>query len=368
MKIKIVQFFCLFLSLFLLNRIVDAKVSGSTSVLWQTNSLGDDVHIIDIETRKVIKQLVVGQNPQGIAAPDPADVVFITIENKPHSYGELLWVDPINYKILHRMMVGPKPNQLATTPDGHWVYVPCQDGYYWVIDAKNKTLVKKIKTGGRPHNTTASSDGRFMYLSPIAKSKSVFVVDILANHKLIGMIPFSNRTRPPALSADNKFLYQHVDNLNGFEVADASSRSLIATIKHSKQFDWFNKLRRNRLFETLQMNNWFDRDGFQYCHGLAIRPDQKEIWSNCGNWITIHSLVKQNYPEIAIIPLQGVPYWITFSPDGKYSFVALKNANTVAMIDTNTKRIISHIKVGEAPKRNLAFALTANTKPKAGTY
>ncbi|MFP6901899.1 MAG: hypothetical protein VCA36_13210, partial [Opitutales bacterium] len=107
-------------------------VSKSQQFLWQTNAYGDDVHVIDGTTHKVVKRLKVGPQPHGIAAPDDAHVVFVAIENFKAPKGELIWVDPRSYEITHRLTIGPKPNQLACTPDGRWVYVPCNDQHYWV--------------------------------------------------------------------------------------------------------------------------------------------------------------------------------------------------------------------------------------------
>ena len=50
------------------------------------------------------------------------------------------------------------------------------DGKYWVIDGREKKVVAKIETGGRPHNTQASRDGKFMYLSPMGPPKRVTIV------------------------------------------------------------------------------------------------------------------------------------------------------------------------------------------------
>jgi len=158
------------------------KSSKGRQFMWQTNSYGDDVHVIDVAIQKVVGHIKVGPQPHGIAAPDDAHVVFVAIENLKGPLGELVWVDPKTYKITHRLTIGPKPNQLACTPDGRWVYVPCNDGHYWVVDARAKKVVKKIKTGGRPHNTQCSRDGRFMYLSPMGPPKRVTFVDVKANH------------------------------------------------------------------------------------------------------------------------------------------------------------------------------------------
>ena len=60
---------------------VSAQELQGKQYLWQTNATGDDVHVIDVATNKVIKRIVVGPQPHGIAAPDEASVVYITIEN-----------------------------------------------------------------------------------------------------------------------------------------------------------------------------------------------------------------------------------------------------------------------------------------------
>ena len=101
-----------------------SKSSKGQQFLWQTNSYGDDVHIIDVATQKVVGHVKVGPQPHGIAAPDDAHVVFVAIENFQGPLGELVWIDPKTYKMTHRLAIGPKPNQIDCTPDGRWVYVP----------------------------------------------------------------------------------------------------------------------------------------------------------------------------------------------------------------------------------------------------
>ncbi|MBA19850.1 MAG: hypothetical protein CMJ97_00300, partial [Planctomycetes bacterium] len=232
---------------------MQAASAAGKQYLWQTNAYGDDVHVIEVGTNKVIKRIVVGPEPHGIAAPDDASVVYIAIEAFKKPRGELVWVNPRTYEVEHRLTIGPKPNQLACTPDGRWVYVPCNDGHYWVIDGESRKVVTKIKTGGRPHNTQASRDGRWMYLSPMGNPKRVTIVDVKAGHKVAGHIPFSHSVRPPALSADNKRYFQNIDGLIGFEVADIAQRKVVARIEHKIPEKYAGKSSR--------------------CHGLAIRPD-----------------------------------------------------------------------------------------------
>lgn len=313
--------------------------AAGKQMLWVTNAYGNDVHVIDVATQEVVKRIEVGPQPHGIAAPDDASVIYIAIENFKGPLGELLWINPRTYEIMHRMDIGPKPNQLACTPDGRWVYVPCNDGMYWVIDGKNRKVVTKIRTGGRPHNTQASRNGKRMYLSPMGNPRRVTIVDVEAGHKVIGEIPFGNVTRPPALSADEKRYFQHVDGLLGFEVADIASRKVVDRVRHEISKDLQAKASR--------------------CHGLAIRPDQKEIWS-CNvehHTVHIHDITADGYPEIAKLPMIGRIYWLCFTPDSKYAYVSVRSERKICVVDCKTKKIIKHISVGDNPKRNLVITL-----------
>jgi len=46
-----------------------------------------------------------------------------------------------------------------------------------------------------------------------------------------------------------------------------------------------------------------------------------------------------------------------FSPDGKYCYISERIGDTVAVIDTATRKTVSRIEVGKAPKRLLAVDL-----------
>lgn len=318
-------------------------------MLWVTNASGNDVHVIDVATQQVVKHLEVGPNPHGIAAPDDASVVFLAIENMQGAHGELLWVNPRTYEISDRLEIGPQPNQIACTPDGHFVYIPCNDETYWVIDAQKKEVVTKIHTGGRPHNTQASRDGKRMFLSPMGNPFRVTMVDVESGHQVIGEIPFGNSVRPPALSNDGKRLYQHIDGLMGFQVADVEQRKVIATVEH-------------------KIPPALAKEGSR-CHGLALRPDQKEIWScnTAHKLVHVHDVTRDDFPEIAAVPMIGQVYWLCFTPDSKFCYVSVRSENKICVVETESKQVVTHISVGDTPKRNLVITLSEPDATKSQT-
>lgn len=304
--------------------------------LYVTNSAGDDVTIVDVATHKPIGRIEVGPRPHGIAIPAAQDVILVSIEgNKP---GELVWIDPLTDKIMRRMDIGPAPNQLAVTPDGKFAYIPVNDGNYEVVDLAKAKIIERIFTGGRPHNTICSADGKRMYLAPMGAPKRVTVVDA-ATHKPLGEIPFSSVVRPVAISRDEKRLYAEVDGLVGIEVADVDSRKMIHRIPAELSEE--------------------QRKVPSRSHGLGIRPDQKEVWE-CDvehGEVHVYDVTGDKPRQIAAIPMGGRVYWLTFSPDGKICYVSVRTTSEVAAIDTQSKKIVARIPVGKEPKRLLVWTL-----------
>ncbi|MGI8979148.1 MAG: cytochrome D1 domain-containing protein [Pirellulaceae bacterium] len=311
--------------------------------LWVTNAFGDDVHVFEVGTWKLLKTIKVGPNPHGISATADGKTVHIALENFGGKEGELLWLDAATGDIKGRVKVGPKPNENECTPDGKWIYVPCEDGQYWVVDGEHKKVAAKVDTGGRPHNTTVSPDGKRMYLSPMGAPKKVTIVDVAAGHKVIGEIPFDNSVRPPAISKDEKLFFQNIDGLVGFQVADIASRKVIKTVAEKPDED--------------------KKDVPTRSHGLCMRPDQKEVWS-CNvehESLHIHEATSGEYEEIKRLKMPGRIYWVTFTPDSKWGFVSVRSKQQVAVIDCQTKEIVKLLDAGKEPKRTQVIDVPLNS-------
>jgi YVTN family beta-propeller protein len=304
--------------------------------LYVANSAGNDLHVIDTATNKVINRVEVGPQPHGLVATRDGRQLFLTIENTAGEEGELVWFDPATDRVTRRMKVGPRPNQLACTPDGKIAYVPCDDASWWVIDTVGARVLKKIATGGRPHNTLCSPDGRWMYLGPKG-SYHVLIADAV-EHKLVGEIPTSDAPRPIALSDDGKRLYANVDTLIGFEVADVEKRKVIHRVEAEVPAELLRTASRS--------------------HGIGIRPDQKELWM-CDVYhdrTYVFDLTTDPPKQTQTIVMKGGGYWMCFSPDGRHCYISERIGDSVAVIDTATKKTVARVAVGKAPKRVLVVA------------
>ncbi len=305
--------------------------------LYVANSAGNDIHVIDAATYKVIKSVEVGPQPHGLAATKNGDLMFITIENSDGEEGELLWFDTATDTVTKRMKIGPRPNQLACTPDGKLVYIPIDDASWWVVDTAKAAVIKKIPTGGRPHNTLCTADGKTMYLGPKG-SYHVLIADA-TDHKLIGEIPTSDAPRPITLSNDEKYLYANVDTLIGFEIADIAKRKVIHRVEAEVPAELLRKASRS--------------------HGIGIRPDGKELWM-CDVYhdrTYVFDMATMPPKQTKTITMKGGGYWMSFSPDGKHCCISERIGESVAIFDTASKEVVARIPVGKAPKRVLYVSL-----------
>ena len=90
--------------------------------------------------------------------------------------------------------------------------------------------------------------------------------------------------------------------------------------------------------------------------GIAFRPGDRELWasetSTRADSILITPISENGMPgEPARIDIanHAVPVGIAFSADGKTAYVALSRANTLAVIDAESRKIVKQVEVGMAP-------------------
>lgn len=321
--------------LLLLVGFLAAAALSAADKLYIANSAGTDVTIADVATNKVLKTLKVGPNPHGIAVPAKADFILVTIEGGKQ--GQLVWIDPRTDEVVDRMPIGKGPNQLAVTPDGKLAYVPVADGHYEVVDLAGKKIIERIKTGGRPHNTLGSHDGKLMILAPLGGSKKAFIVDT-GSHKIVGEIPFSNSIRPIALARDGR-LFAQVDGLVGFEVGSVPERKFLQRVPAEL---------------TPEQKKTASRS-----HGLEIRPDQKEVWECDVEHGVVHAfdITGPAPKQVAAIPVGGPVYWITFAPDGRFAYASLRTRHEIAVIDATKRAVVARIPTGKEPKRLIVVSV-----------
>ena len=322
--------------------------------LYVTDRSGISVYDID-HGHKLLHRIDIPDSGdyKGIAASPQLGKLYVTSFKKD----ELICLDLATEKIDWRKHLGNYADSMQITPDGKRMYLPFREEDDWkVIDTATGDVLAEIPTEhGKnyavhpignpvgPHNTWINKEGSRVYLE-VLTVPYVRIADT-NNNQVIGKVgPFAKGIRPFAVSEDEKYLYANVDGLLGFAVGAVKQNghwggpTLYRVEAHTPA---------ERLAE---MPLPAHRPHSTPSHGIALRPDQKEVWvaDTTYGYIYVYSLASDRPQQIASIPLfkdpkeQPHPGWISFGIDGSYAY-----PDGGAVIDSRTKKIVSRIPTSE---------------------
>src|SRR5947208_2171629 len=147
---------------------------GSKLRIIQTNSAGDNIHIIDPVTNKVVGEITGIEAPHGIAvAPDGSRIYISEQADKT-----LIVLDGKTLQVTKRIPLSGNPNLIDITPDGRWIYVAIAltyddlsefpqikanaSGGVDVIDTVSLANVKTIAIRGGIHDLNVTPDGKYV--------------------------------------------------------------------------------------------------------------------------------------------------------------------------------------------------------------
>ena len=186
-----------------------------------------------------------------------------------------------------------------------------------IVDAATGAVITKIETKSGSHNTICSLDGTRVYLAGL-RSPLLSVADTKGEVSTVG--PFSNVIRPFTINGSNTLCFVNVNGLLGFEVGD---------------------LRTGQKLYRVEVQGYqqgpVKRHGCP-SHGIALTPDEKELWVVDGANNAVHVFDSTVMPprQRSSVTLRDSPGWISFSMDGRYAY-----SSTGEIIDAASKKIVA---------------------------
>jgi YVTN family beta-propeller protein len=308
----------------------------------QTNSAGDNVHLIDPATNKVVGVIEGIEVNHGAGASPDGSRIYVS--NEAESTLDI--VDVKTLKVIKRVPLSGHPNNMAVGVDGKRVYVGIiqAPGGVDVIDTATMTRVKNVPTKGTIHNAYVTPDGKYVVAGSIG-GRSINVIDAKTEEMAwvldmdLGVRPMTFNTNP---DGSTKWIFTQLTALNGFAVIDFATRKEIRRINNP----------------DLPPGKATVPEGSDPSHGMAVTADGKTlvVCSRLNNHLYFFSL-----PELK--PLGGAELggkgagWVTLTPDGKTAYVANPVTNDVSVVDVKAMREVTRIPVGFVPKRNATGVL-----------
>jgi YVTN family beta-propeller protein len=309
----------------------------------QTNSAGDNVHLIDPATNKVVGVIEGIEVNHGAAASPDGSRIYISNE----ADNTLDAVDAKTLKVTHRAKLSAHPNNVAISNDGRRVYVGIRDpepGGVDVVDTATMTMVKTIPTQGAIHNPYVTPDGKYVVAGSISGS-TVNVIDQKTETPAwtlkmdLGVRPMTFATNP---DGSTKWIFVQMSGLNGFAVVDFATHKEIKRIEHP----------------PLPPGKKTVPEGSDPSHGMQVTADGKTlvVCSRLNNHLYFYSLPELTLRGGAELGGMGAG-WVTLTPDGKTAYVANPVTNDVSVVDIKAMKEIARIPVGFVPKRNTTAML-----------
>jgi YVTN family beta-propeller protein len=319
-----------------------ASLAAQKVRIVQTNSAGDNVHLIDPATNKVAGIIEGIEVSHGAGVAPDGKRIYVSDE----ADSTLDVVDAKTLKVTHRIPLSGHPNNMAVGKDGRKVYVGIiqAPGGVDVIDTVEMKRVKTVPTKGSIHNAYVTPDGKYVVAGSI-QGRTINVIDANTDEPA-WTLDMDLGVRPMTFSwnadGSTKWIFAQLSGLNGFAVVDFATRKEIRRINNP----------------DLPPGKATVPEGSDPSHGMAVTSDGKTlvVCSRLNNYLYSYSL-----PDLK--PLGGAELsgkgagWVTLTPDGKKAYVANPVTNDVSVVDIATMKEVARIPVGFVPKRNVTGVL-----------
>ena len=317
--------------------LVPAAAAAQTVRIIQTNSAGDNVHVIDPLTNEVIGVIDGIERAHG-AAPSP-DGKKLYVANESDDTVDI--VDMETLKVTKKVELIGRPNNIAITPDGRKVYTAIAQapGALQVLDTESEEMTAVISVHGGVHNTYVTPDGKYA-IAGMVGGRNITVVSteqdfpVWTTYSDLGIRPMTFEVNE---DGSTKHIYAQLSNFNGFGVLDFETRKWVDRVEYPE----------------LPNNERTPGHGGNTAHGIGVTPDGNYLVANSSlnSSVYVYSLPEREL--VGGVRVGHSPNWVTITPDSKYAYISMSGDNNVAVIDIATVELVTKIETGgQVPKRN----------------
>jgi YVTN family beta-propeller protein len=311
----------------------DARVAR----IVQTNAAGDNIHLIDPATNKVVGVINDIEVPHGVTSAPDGTRLYFTNESM-HTVDA---VDASTLAVIARVPLSGRPNNIAISKDGKRVYagIAQAPGAVDVIDTATLTRAKSIAVKGAIHNVYVTPDGKHVVSGSIP-NRMITVID-QATEEIAWELQMSAGIRPMeferAADGTTARIFVQLSDYHGVAVVDFKTR------QETTRFAMADIAGEHKHTEGLQGAP---------AHGLGVTPDGRMLFATSKWYGQLYAYSLPDLKPIGSVHVGQHPEWVTFSPDGKSIYVATAGDNAVSVVNTATLKELARIPVGQVPKRN----------------
>lgn len=262
------------------------------------------------------------ENVKGVAVSIPLGLIYISTIRRIAA-----WDLTTEKKVWEQTYDGNCCDRMAISPDGKTMYVPSLEMSNWyVVDAQTGKQIKFLPTPASDgaHNTVWSLDGTKVFLAGL-RSTTMSIADA-KTHTIVQTVgPFANVVRPFTVNGAGTLIYANVNDIIGFQIGDARTGTVQPPVV-VQGYGWS----RERITGHGTPS-----------HGVALSPDEKEVWVVDGPNTAVHVFDNTVSPpkQVKSIKTRDSSFWLTWSDNGRWVY-----ASSGDIIDAQSKAVITSLK------------------------
>jgi len=313
------------------------RSDGETVRILQSNSGGDNIHIIDPATNRVVAEVDGIPLPHGVSYHPDGHVLYAS--NELHHTLDVISAETL--EVVKQIPLSDGPNNIAITPDGRKLYVAIirGSGGVDVIDTETETNVRHIPTVGGVHNVFATPDGRHVVAGHIG-DRTLTVIETATDRPVWSLEFEEGGVRPMEFDVhpdgSTKSIYVEISGWHGFYVVDFEKREVVKRVR----------------IPDLPLSR-VDNDALQGSpsHGLARTPDGRTLWVASKPHNSVYAYDLPGHQLVGRVEVGHHPDWLVVTPDSRLLYAANAGSNDVSVVERASLEEVARIPVGHTPKR-----------------
>lgn len=293
------------------DRLYAVAVSPDGTCAYVMDGSAGSVWRIDTSSNAIIKTIVVGGYPWGVAFSPVGGRAYVTIKDDPIGTRQRHRVAVINTfddVIMATFAVENWPLGVAVSTNGRRLYVLAfqQEGYIddpgliHVVDTYDFAIITTIRVNGcLLWGVAVDPDGNRAYLTRSGRESGVLVLDLHRN-VIVNSIKVGSRPTGIACSPDGRIY-----------VANSGSQSV--SVIHGD---------RNEVVDTVSVG--------QDPIGLAVSPLGHYVYVTNSGSDSVSVIDSASCVVIDTLPVDGGPWGIAISPDGRRGYITGSASRSVS--------------------------------------
>ena len=314
----VVSMFTALASLVFFTSVAPAQSSliGVSGTIWVTNRTFNNVVAFDARTGEVLATIAVGRNPIGIISPQGTGKLYVS--NEDDGTVSVISKESLSVVKTITLAAGSRPHHINDSPDGSIVYV-AEFGANRVaaIDTETDSVAAELITNpsvaARTHSVWVSQNNQTLYVANSGLNE-IAAIDIGSN-TILWSLPVGSNPSEVLVTHDEKTAFVSVRNENKVKFVDLEARTVVDEIEVGTMPD------------TLRLTP----DGKQLVVTLRGTPAQ----------ISLVNVFKELSAQLVNISPGTITGHHWLSQNGRYSFVAVENPGSLAVVDNHTGLVVT---------------------------